>query len=722
MSWFLVIDVCIALLFVALGVLALTNRGYKLPGNRVFACLSLSMLVWLITNQISNDITNNPSVAIIANYFLFSASFITTILTVRLVTLITNDKIALKFIRHTEWLMWVVAALSATPLVGADVSLQGDVYAVEFGPLIGLYGGLIVCMIAVLFWITIRNWNHHLSATRHQIRTVGTGLLLTAPLVLLLGLLLPYATGSFVITQVSLAPMIILAFALYRSVVQHRLFDIKLVAVRTLVYILSIATTAMLYFGLAYIVSTVIFHQGTAGDFGVNPISVILALLLALIFQPIKNFFDRATDRIFFRGRYKTDDFLANISNIIATTNVLSDLLDSISDEVIASLKPAHITICVYDNGRFITQRGKNEVCINHASRDRLRECLELADGPLLVRQAVQETYMHTVAGSIYKELDSNGVTVALSLNDGLGYILLGEQRGAGYSEVDIKVLSTLAGELSVAIQNALSLEEVKELNETLQKKIDIATSELRATNEKLMKLDETKDEFISMASHQLRTPLTSIKGYISMVLEGDAGKITDRQRALLTESFASSERMVHLISDFLNVSRLQTGKFMIDASPTNLADVVAGEVASIQRMAEGRDINIEFRKPKVFPVLNIDENKLRQVMMNLIDNAIYYSPMGSTIEVKLVRYDGEVRFEVHDQGMGVPLDVQHRLFTKFFRADNARKQRPDGTGIGLYLAKKVITEQGGDIIFSSKPGKGSVFGFRLPIAPLRIK
>jgi len=280
-------------------------------------------------------------------------------------------------------------------------------------------------------------------------------------------------------------------------------------------------------------------------------------------------------------------------------------------------------------------------------------------------------------------------------------------------------VLETVADELVIAIQNARSVQEVRDLNTHLEQRINSATKELRSSNKRLVELDAMKDEFVSMASHQLRTPLTSVKGYISMVLEGDAGKISKQQRQLLQEAFTSSERMVHLISDFLNVSRLQTGKFVVDRKESDLAEVVKQEVANIKQIAQSHQVRVEYKQPSRFPVLYLDEGKIRQVIMNFIDNAIYYAPDSTAIKVTLSVEDGEAVLRVIDKGMGVPKEAQSKLFTKFFRAENARKQRPDGTGVGLFLAKKVIDGHGGQVVFESTLGKGSTFGFRLPIKKL---
>lgn len=296
-----------------------------------------------------------------------------------------------------------------------------------------------------------------------------------------------------------------------------------------------------------------------------------------------------------------------------------------------------------------------------------------------------------------------------------IGYVCVGKRSKGEYTRLDIAALETIDEELVIAIQNAQSVQEVRELNANLEQRVNAATKELRASNAQLQRLDEAKDEFISMASHQLRTPLTSIKGYISMLLEGDLGKITPEQKQVLNEAFVSSERMVRLIGDFLNVSRLQTGKFVIDKHPIDLAKLVEREIDSLASNASSRDITFSFKPPKNIPILELDENKIQQVVMNFADNAIYYSKPKGSVAVSLKKVPGYIEFTVKDNGIGVPKEEQAQLFNKFFRATNARKARPDGTGVGLFLAQKVVNDHGGSIIFESEEGKGSTFGFRLP-------
>jgi signal transduction histidine kinase len=268
-------------------------------------------------------------------------------------------------------------------------------------------------------------------------------------------------------------------------------------------------------------------------------------------------------------------------------------------------------------------------------------------------------------------------------------------------SPADTTLMERLSESVGVALDNKLLFEENQHV-----------LRQLRESNAKLRALDEAKDDFISMASHQLRTPLTSVKGYISMIKEGDAGKITPMQDQMLGQAFFSSQRMVYLIADLLNVSRLRTGKFIIEVTPVNLAQMISEEIEQLVEIAKIRSQTLIYKAPKNFPDLMLDDVKTRQVIMNFVDNALHYTPSGGKITVRLIETPTMVEMRVEDNGIGVPRREQPHLFTKFYRAANARKARPDGTGLGLFMAKKIIIAQGGSIVFDSQEDKGSTFGF----------
>ena len=414
------------------------------------------------------------------------------------------------------------------------------------------------------------------------------------------------------------------------------------------------------------------------------------------------------------KRRRRQADFHLKLITILTSTVAIRDLLERVCAEVKLVSGASQVSFFIYKpDGHYISSGTKGHL------KPTMSDCHILESYFYRTGKTSARTRNLHDEAETRRLLKSYRVDFTLPLVRGdqiIGFLFLGPRAHGAYTNYDIGMVFDIKHELAIAIQNAASLEAVKELNAHLQQRIDSATDELRSSNEQLRGLDTAKDEFVSMASHQLRTPLTSVKGYISMMLEGDAGRITKMQKQFLHEALTSSERMVHLINDFLNVSRIQTGKFLIDPREADLVKIVKQEVRALETTAEARNMRLKLELPPKPVLMTIDEGKIRQVIMNFIDNALYYSKPDTDIRVSVRVFAHEVKLEVTDQGIGVPHAQQSQLFTKFFRADNARTQRPDGTGVGLYLAKRVIDGHDGRLLFSSKENVGSTFGFTLPL------
>lgn len=238
--------------------------------------------------------------------------------------------------------------------------------------------------------------------------------------------------------------------------------------------------------------------------------------------------------------------------------------------------------------------------------------------------------------------------------------------------------------------------------------------------------IDRAKTEFVSLASHQLRTPLSAINWYAEMLLNGDAGKINDDQKTYLDEIYKGNQRMVELVNALLNVSRLDLGTFEINPKPVILRDVIDDVVEEMKHTLEVKKQTIAIRCPANLPELSADPKLMRIIIQNLISNAIKYTPENGKISVS-AEYNAEhpkitYVIKVADNGYGVPNSQKDKIFTKLFRADNVRAMDTEGTGLGLYIVKSILNESGGHITFDSIEGKGTIFTVTLPKTGMKQK
>jgi signal transduction histidine kinase len=234
-------------------------------------------------------------------------------------------------------------------------------------------------------------------------------------------------------------------------------------------------------------------------------------------------------------------------------------------------------------------------------------------------------------------------------------------------------------------------------------------------TRDKL--IEKLKTEFVSVAAHQLRTPLSAIKWTLRMILDGEVGEITDEQREFLEKTYEANERMILLINDLLNVAKIEEGRYFYRAYLTDLEPIVKSMVDYYQEEAKRKNIKLEFVKMSdYFPRVMIDPEKIKLAIQNLLDNALHYTPKGGSVTVTLIHGDKDVLCSIKDNGVGIPKSQQSRVFTKFFRAENVIRMQTEGSGLGLFIAKNIIEAHNGKIWFESEEGKGTTFYFSLPI------
>jgi len=273
-----------------------------------------------------------------------------------------------------------------------------------------------------------------------------------------------------------------------------------------------------------------------------------------------------------------------------------------------------------------------------------------------------------------------------------VGMIVLGNKvSGDPYSEQDIDLLTNLSNQASIALQNAKLYDQVQDLSQNLQEKVDFQTKELREAYEELQKLNRAKSEFISIASHQLRTPLTAIKGYISMMIEESYGKPPEKMRKPLENIYLSNERLIKLVNDLLSVSRIESGRIKIKLEKVSIDEIIVSLIEELKGLAREKDLYLKFEKPeKPLPEISVDEERIRQVILNLIENAIRYTNKGS-ITISAKKSDSKIQISIKDTGEGISKEEIPYLFESFSRGSAGTRFWTEGAGLGLYVAKKFV-------------------------------
>lgn len=301
--------------------------------------------------------------------------------------------------------------------------------------------------------------------------------------------------------------------------------------------------------------------------------------------------------------------------------------------------------------------------------------------------------------------------------------------------EIEGKILETLVKKPSLKkLAELLSAKETKgrvfrkelSFKKPTERILEITTVSLPSREENVVILhdisrekliERIKTEFVSLTAHQLRTPLSAIKWTLRMLLDGDLGKITAEQRDFIEKTYQSNERMIFLINDLLDITRIEEGRYLYKPVLADFETICQFVINSFKDEIKKKEIKFEFKKPqKKLPQVKVDVERIRLTLNNLLDNAIKYTPAGGKVTVSLRHVKKEIELSVKDTGVGIPKDQQGRVFTKFFRGANVMRMATEGSGLGLFITKNIIEAHGGEIWFESEEGKGTTFYFTLPI------
>lgn len=275
------------------------------------------------------------------------------------------------------------------------------------------------------------------------------------------------------------------------------------------------------------------------------------------------------------------------------------------------------------------------------------------------------------------------------------------------FHESAMRFLRTVASQTALSLENALLLAELKRNNQ-----------ELEEANRKLKELDKLKSQFLSVATHELRTPLTIMLGYNSMLSESLEGRLNDEERETIEESTAACKRLIRLVNSMLDITQIESGRMQMNFAPTDLRQVVKSVAALFQHEARKRDIRFHVELPARLPRLRLDPERIQQVLINLVGNALKFTASGGLVAVSVRRRNenGDVEVAVSDSGVGISPEDQPKIFDEFAQVRRqARQRQREGSGLGLAITRRIVEAHDGTIWVESQPGRGSTFRFSLP-------
>lgn len=343
---------------------------------------------------------------------------------------------------------------------------------------------------------------------------------------------------------------------------------------------------------------------------------------------------------------------------------------------------------------------------MNKTSEDRINEMIAI------IMQVARGEYSTQVEISDENdELDS----LAIGINMMVEYI----KESSGERKRNQELLQEKIKELEKSELAALNImEDLHEITEKLEKSQGV----IEHKNVGLEKLNNLKSAFLNITSHELRTPMSSIKGYIQMLLKQTLGELNDEQKNALDVVLRNANRLDNLIQDILDISRLESGTMKFVQENTVVSRMVEEIAETMQSSATVKDIKLNTEIGKGIPDLFIDQERIKQVIINLTNNAIKFSSDKSTINLKVKKEPDDVLFEVQDFGRGVPRDKQKRIFETFFQVDSGTDVKFGGAGLGLAISRGIIIAHGGKIWVESEgiSGKGSSFRFTLPVKSVK--
>ncbi len=418
--------------------------------------------------------------------------------------------------------------------------------------------------------------------------------------------------------------------------------------------------------------------------------------------------------QVFYKDKYDTDKLLYDLALVMASTLELKNLIRQLINTLISQMRISRGMFILTEKGNIYDVEYQGYTTKPILDKQKISKLLNLQS--ITIFEELEE-------GEIKNIMREEEIIVAIPLytkGEDIDLLVLGEKlSGDIYTTEDINLLNIFLPEATVAIQNAKSYDQIKRFNVTLREEVNKSTGELKITNQKLKELDKLKDDFVSIASHELRTPMTAIRSYVWMALHKSDIPLSQKLEKYLYRTLISTERLINLVNDMLNVSRIEAGKIEIEPKSFDMTSLVKEVMEEVKVKADEKRLQIQILEHKV-PDVFADPDKVHQVLLNLVGNALKFTYPGGIITIDFFTDGRVLEVSVKDNGAGISKEDLSKLFHKFARLDNSYVSISisGGTGLGLYISKSLVELMKGRIWASSDGvNQGCTFTFSLPVA-----
>lgn len=518
----------------------------------------------------------------------------------------------------------------------------------------------------------------------------------------------------------SLIWLIVIAY----TIIAHRLFDIKVIIRRTVVYSILLAFVLGIYSTVIFVSASVLGNPTNMGR-TTTITNLIAAILIAVGFEPLRKYLTKITDQYLFKQAYDPQQVIKELTDTLGRVLALDEALVSMMNIVVSAFKISRTAVLViYDEsarenqihvhsiGYVSNQKARlnikiDDPIIKYIRQKRSLEVIEELERGVedknitspRIRKLIGNTktdplnivHQLKIIDSVVKKAQSLEIAVLMPIivrDKVIGIFVVGPKlSGDSFTDSDLKLLEIISGQTASAIEQARLYED-----------------------------DQTKSEFVSIASHELLTPTSAIEGYLSMILDEHIASVDETATKYLQRVQNSAKRLSNLVKDLLSVSRIEAGRIKINIEAIQVELLIENVVSDLLPTTKEKKLSLTFLKSdQALPLCLADSEKLTQVIINLVGNAIKYTPEGSVL-ILAEKKDDKIKITVEDTGVGIKQEDLPHLFEKFYRVDNTETVGIVGSGLGLYISKSLIEMMDGEINVESTEWHGSRFMVTLPI------